>query len=73
MELHELKKIHDNLYEIPQQGEMRVAGRIYADETLLKKIFSDKSPEQVMNVATLPGIVKYSLAMPDMHWGMGSL
>jgi len=71
MELHELKKIHDNLYEIPQQGEMRVAGRIYADETLLKKIFSDKSPEQVMNVATLPGIVKYSLAMPDMHWGYG--
>lgn len=71
MELRDLKKIHDNLYEIPKQGSMRVPGRIYADERLLKKIFQDKSPEQVMNVATLPGIVGYSLAMPDMHWGYG--
>ncbi|MEK6775524.1 MAG: RtcB family protein [bacterium] len=71
MELKDLKKIHDNLYEIPRQGEMRVPGRIYANAGLLKDILSDKSPEQVMNVATLPGILKYSLAMPDMHWGYG--
>jgi tRNA-splicing ligase RtcB len=71
MELNQLKKIHDNLYEIPKQGEMKVPGRIFADKTLLKNILADKSPEQVMNVAALPGIVNYSLAMPDMHWGYG--
>lgn len=71
MELKDLNKIHDNLYEIPRQGDMRVPGRIYANARLLKDILSDKSPEQVMNVATLPGILKYSLAMPDMHWGYG--
>jgi tRNA-splicing ligase RtcB len=71
MELNQLKKIHDNLYEIPKQGDMRVPGRIFADSRLLRNILSDKSPEQVMNVATLPGILKHSLAMPDMHWGYG--
>ena len=67
----ELTKIHDHLYEIPRQGAMRVPGRIYADAALLRAITADKSPEQVRNVATLPGIVGYSLAMPDMHWGYG--
>ena len=71
MEFKDLKKIHDNLYEIPIQGAMRVPGRIFANERLLKDILADKSPEQVMNVAALPGILKYSLAMPDMHWGYG--
>lgn len=71
MELSQLKKIHDNLYEIPKTGQMRVPGRIFADRILLRDILSDKSPEQVMNVATLPGILKFSLAMPDMHWGYG--
>lgn len=50
---------------------MRVDGLIYADEALVAAIKEDKSPEQVANVATLPGIVKYSLAMPDIHWGYG--
>ncbi len=71
MERHELKKIHDNLYEIPKTGQMKVPGRIFADEALLRNILSDQSPEQVRNVATLPGILSYSLAMPDMHWGYG--
>ena len=44
---------------------------IYADELLVEAIKQDKSPEQVANVACLPGIVKYSLAMPDIHWGYG--
>ncbi len=50
---------------------MRVDGLIYADGALIDAIRGDKSPEQVANVACLPGIVKYSLAMPDIHWGYG--
>ena len=51
--------------------DMRVDGIIYADDTLMEIIRKDRSPEQVANVATLPGIVGYSLAMPDIHWGYG--
>ncbi len=50
---------------------MRVPGIIYGDESLISALGADKSPQQVANVAHLPGIVKYSLAMPDMHWGYG--
>jgi len=71
MDFSELKKIDEYLYEIPQHGAMRVPGRIFADRILLQDILADRSPDQVMNVATLPGIVKHSLAMPDMHWGYG--
>src|ERR1700710_86794 len=66
-----LEKVNDYLWEIPRRGGMRVPGRVYADEHMLKSIQSDKSLEQVMNVAHLPGIVGYSLAMPDIHWGYG--
>jgi tRNA-splicing ligase RtcB len=50
---------------------MRVDGIIFADESLIGQIKKDKGPEQVVNVATLPGIRKASLAMPDIHWGYG--
>jgi tRNA-splicing ligase RtcB len=50
---------------------MRVDGIIYASERLIHAIRQDKSPEQVANVACLPGIVGASLAMPDIHWGYG--
>src|SRR2546425_373468 len=50
---------------------MRVDGLIYADDVLIEHIKNDKSPQQVANVACLPGIVGYSLAMPDIHWGYG--
>ncbi|UCE62453.1 MAG: RtcB family protein [Phycisphaerales bacterium] len=50
---------------------MRVDGMIFADDTLINSIKQDKSPEQVANVACLPGIVGASLAMPDIHWGYG--
>ncbi len=50
---------------------MRVDGLIYADEQLIETIRADNAPEQVANVATLPGIQKASLAMPDIHWGYG--
>ncbi len=67
----ELKKINDYLWEIPKSGGMRVPGRVYTSEEMLKDIRQDKALEQVMNVAYLPGIQKYSLAMPDIHWGYG--
>ncbi|MHB8632500.1 MAG: RtcB family protein [Thermoplasmatota archaeon] len=51
--------------------EMRVPGRVIADDALLGDLRHDNALEQVANVATLPGIVGYSLAMPDIHWGYG--
>ncbi|MBI2167837.1 MAG: RtcB family protein [Candidatus Omnitrophica bacterium] len=68
-----LRKIDDYRWEIPKGTfpGMRVPGMIFADEKLLSKIKTDQSLKQVANVAHLPGIVKYSLAMPDIHWGYG--
>lgn len=68
-----LEKIDDYRWRIPKSYKpgMRVPGVIYADEKLLKDIRQDRAPEQVANVAFLPGIVKASLAMPDIHWGYG--
>lgn len=57
-------------WELPQTGAMRVPGVIYGDEALIRAM-DDKVPEQVANVAALPGIVKASFAMPDAHWGYG--
>ncbi len=68
-----LEKTGDCTWLIPKayaEG-MRVPGLIYADEELLKHIRTDKTPLQVANVAHLPGIQKFSLAMPDIHWGYG--
>jgi|UniRef100_A0A7V3UZD0 tRNA-splicing ligase RtcB len=68
-----LEKIDETRFRIPKEykPEMRVDGIIYADEGLLESVKADMAPEQVANVATLPGIVGYSLAMPDIHWGYG--
>ncbi len=67
----ELKKIDDYRWEIPKSEGMRVPGLLYADEKMLRVVEKDRTPLQVRNVAYLPGIIKYSLAMPDMHWGYG--
>jgi len=69
-----LEKIDDYRWRIPKSYKpgMRVPGIIYADEEMIKDILSDKAPEQVANVAYLPGIFKYSLGMPDIHWGYGA-
>jgi len=67
-----LNKIDENIYEVPQayrQG-MRVPGRIFVSEALLPMI-EPGTIDQVANVATLSGIVKYSMAMPDAHLGYG--
>ena len=69
--MSELKKIDDYRWMIPQAGSMKVPGIIYSSERLIREMGSDESLKQVANVAHLPGIVKYSLAMPDMHWGYG--
>lgn len=66
-----LNKIDECLYEIPKHGKMRVPGRIYASPELLEDVHKDECLKQVINVAHLPGIVGYSLAMPDIHWGYG--
>jgi tRNA-splicing ligase RtcB len=67
----ELRRVDEVLWEIPPQPPMRVPGRIFADEELLEAIREDRSLEQVANVATLPGIVDASIAMPDIHQGYG--
>ena len=56
---------------LPQTGGMRVPGILFASRPLLEKMLSDKTPEQVMNAAHLPGILEASIAMPDAHWGYG--
>jgi tRNA-splicing ligase RtcB len=68
-----LEKVDDYRWRIPKSYKpgMRVDGLIYADEPMLQQIIEDQAPEQVANVAFLPGIVGYSLAMPDIHWGYG--
>lgn len=70
MELKKMIKISDYEWEIPKSGDMRVPGRIFGSERLIEEM-DEKVYEQVSNVATLPGIVKASLAMPDAHWGYG--
>lgn len=66
-----LKKISETLWEVPKSGDMKVPGRIVANEQLMKSIQRGKAAEQVANVACLPGIVRYAYAMPDAHWGYG--
>ncbi len=67
------KRISPYIHEIPQsfRHDMRVPARFYADEELLAAALGDKSLDQLINTATLPGIVKYALAMPDIHQGYG--
>jgi tRNA-splicing ligase RtcB len=68
-----LERIDDTRLRIPKSynPKMRVDGIIYSDSSLLEDIKQDQAPEQVANVATLPGIVGQSMAMPDIHWGYG--
>ena len=68
---HAFKKLDEHLFEVPVgfRADMRVPARFYSDEELLKGIVSDNSLQQLINTATLPGVVKYALAMPDIHQG----
>jgi tRNA-splicing ligase RtcB len=68
-----LERVSDCCWRIPKsyKAGMRVDGLIYADDQMIELIRKDQAPEQVANVAFLPGIQHASLAMPDIHWGYG--
>jgi len=71
--IHDFKHIGEFVYEVPTsyRKDMRVPARFYADAELLEGVKNDLSLEQLVNTATLPGAVKYALAMPDIHQGYG--
>src|ERR1700732_1316057 len=68
-----LERVEEFCWRIPKSYKpgMHVDGLIFTDEHLLEQIKKDQAPEQVANVAFLPGIQYASLAMPDIHWGYG--
>ena len=68
-----LERVDAYRWCIPQsyQPGMQVPGMVFADEDLIEQIKQERALQQVANVATLPGIVGYSLGMPDIHWGYG--
>ncbi len=68
-----LRRIDDVVYEASAgtRAGMRVPVRVLADEVLIDQIKHDHSLVQLMNVATLPGIVGFAIGMPDMHEGYG--
>lgn len=67
----EIKKIDEFTWQIPKTGNMRVPAVIYASEKLLQKIKEDRTLQQISNVATLKGIQKHAIALPDSHEGYG--
>ena len=71
--ISDLKKISDYEWEIPQgfREDMRVPVRVFVTRDLLEQATRDKSLEQAVNAATLPGLVGYVTVMPDMHQGYG--
>ncbi len=68
-----LKKLNDYAWEISKdyRSGMNVPGRVYADSSLLEKMSQDLTLQQCANVAHLPGILRYSIVMPDGHQGYG--
>ncbi|MBI5207363.1 MAG: RtcB family protein [Candidatus Firestonebacteria bacterium] len=69
--MEKLIKIDKYRWEIPRHENMLVRGLIFTDEIFIDYIEKENVLAQVKNVAHLPGIVSYSLAMPDIHWGYG--
>ncbi len=67
----EYRRISDVVWELPATNGMAVPGRIFASEALMDLVRLEHASTQVGNVAHLPGIVKASFAMPDIHWGYG--
>jgi tRNA-splicing ligase RtcB (3'-phosphate/5'-hydroxy nucleic acid ligase) len=68
-----VERVGKFVWEVPMGAVdgMRVPGRVFANDVLIEKAIQDRAVEQVANVATLPGIVEASFAMPDIHWGYG--
>lgn len=73
MQKKDLRRINDWLWEVPTsyRGDMRVPARLYANERMLDGILQDRSVEQLVNVACLPGVRGWVVAMPDIHEGYG--
>ena len=71
--LKDMKRISEYVWEIPStyRQDMRVPVRLFATQKLLEEVMKDKSLEQAVNAATLPGLVGYVMVMPDMHQGYG--
>ena len=71
--LEDLKRISDFEWEIPKsfREDMRVPVRLFATRRMLEEVMKDKSLEQAVNAATLPGLVGHVIVMPDMHQGYG--
>jgi tRNA-splicing ligase RtcB len=69
----DFRRISDVVWEIPKEyrPDMTVPARLYASERMLDHILKDRSIEQLVNSATLPGLIKYAIAMPDIHQGYG--
>ncbi len=67
----ELEQINENIYQIPKNGQMEKPARVYANDKLLEEIKGDDTLQQIKNVATLPGLEKFSIVMPDGHQGYG--
>src|SRR5438552_16998383 len=68
-----LNKVDAFRYEIPRSYKpaMRTNGVVFIDETMVPQLRQDQAPEQVANVATMPGLLGEAMAMPDIHWGYG--
>jgi tRNA-splicing ligase RtcB len=69
----DFRRVEKLIWELPKETreDMRVPARLFADAQLLDAAFRDRTVEQLVNTATLPGIVKYAMAMPDFHQGYG--
>ncbi len=69
----ELTEVAPNVYEVPRAGEMRVPLRVYGSESLIEEMRAegDLTLSQGRNVATLPGIRKFAIVLPDGHQGYG--
>src|SRR5207245_5594626 len=68
-----LEQVDTCRFQIPRsyKPQMRTSGLIFVDEPMIPQLRQDRAPEQVANVATMPGIVGMAMAMPDIHWGYG--
>jgi len=69
----DFNRVSEFVWEVPMtyRGDMKVPARLYASEKLLEAAIGDQAVDQLVNTATLPGLVKYALAMPDIHQGYG--
>ncbi|ACM23410.1 MULTISPECIES: RtcB family protein [Thermotoga] len=66
-----IERLDKYMWRIPREGKMRVDAIVFTDAESVDDPQFREAMKQLMNVATLPGIVKYALAMPDIHWGYG--